>query len=304
MFKGLHSEFKDRISRLTGSEAGLLMESCVNPPRQSIRVNTLKTSVKACLKALEPGFTLERVPWCGTGFYMEGDGLSSTLEYFLGHYYIQDAASMIPPEALKPRPGELALDLTASPGGKTTHMAALMGNRGLLVANEGNHRRIGALRFNLSKYGILNAVVTGIDARESIEAGMLFDKILLDAPCSGEGMFGVSRESVMQWSAGKIRRNSMTQKKIMENTVRLLAEGGALVYSTCTYAPEENEAVVDTAIDLGLTVEEFRLDGLETRPGIVEWEGKVFDESVSKCVRVYPFINESIGFFTAKMVKK
>jgi NOL1/NOP2/sun family putative RNA methylase len=300
----LPDAFLQRIKHLLGSEAGLFQEYCDRRPPSSIRVNTLKTDVKSVTERLvTQGFTLKPVPWCRPGFFVEGQGISKTVEYFLGHYFIQDAASMIPVEVLKPLPGERILDLTASPGGKSTHITALMENKGLLVANEVNRKRIPPLRFNLSKHGVLNAVVTRMDASRPVKTKMRFDRILLDAPCSGEGIFNTNPESIRQWSTKKIERNARLQKKLISNAASLLKNKGVLVYSTCTLTPEENEAVVDSVLDKGLQIDDIKLQGLETRPGIAEWMGQRFDETLSKCARIYPHLNDTIGFFTARLIK-
>ncbi len=296
-------EFAGRIEKLLGNEADEYFTQTEDEPYKAIRVNTLKTSVQEAIKRLEGnGIDLEEIPWTSEGRYITGN-ITDTIDYFQGYYYIQDPSSMIPPIILDPKPGEVILDMTASPGGKTTHIAALMENTGLLMANEGSIKRIPTLRFNLSKYGVTNTIVTRMDATQTIKTDIRFDKILLDAPCSGEGLFTTNKEACRQWSLKKVRKCANIQAKMIENAASLLKEEGVLVYSTCTLAPEENEAIINSILDTGFKVDKINLNGLDARPGITHWEGSEYDKTVKDTLRIYPHLNKSMGFYVARLVK-
>ncbi len=250
------------------------------------------------------GAALEPVPWCPTGFWV-GDGagdLGKSVEHFQGLFYLQDAASLLPPEALAPTGECVVLDAAAAPGGKTTHLAALMRNMGALVANEVDAHRTRVLRFNLNRMGVANAAVSTLDMSRLPDAGAIFDRVLLDAPCSCEGRIGEDPGSLAQWRPARVQRCSRLQGRLIENCYALLAPGGVLVYSTCTLAPEENEGVVDGLLKghRDAEVEEIRVGGRHA-PGVTEWGGAEYDGRVAKCVRIYPHHHGTQGFFTARV---
>ena len=212
---------------------------------------------------------------------------------------------MIPPLVLDPKKDETILDTCAAPGSKTTQMAEMMQNTGLIIANDSNMSRIKALRYNLDKSGIINTIVTRMDAAKLNASHIQFDKILLDAPCSAEGTIRKDWKVLSRWSETLIHGLSRLQKHITTNAIHALKPGGTMVYSTCTLAPEENEEVITNLLDKvkGLTVEKISLDGLKTRPGIEEWQDRQYAEQVKNCARIYPQDNDSEGFFVAKLRK-
>jgi len=224
------------------------------------------------------------------------------LEYFLGYYYIQEASSMIPPLILDPKPEDRILDLCAAPGSKTTQMAAMMKNKGIIVANDDSVKRIKALCMNLQKCGIKNCIVTITDGRKFWRKGLKFNKILLDVPCSGSGTI-ISSYSVFEtWSPYIVFRLSKLQKQLLKSAVRCLEKDGIIVYSTCSMDPEENEDVIDFGVKkLGLEVEEVKLKGVRYREGITQWNKKKFNESVSNAIRIYPHDNLTEGFFICRL---
>lgn len=298
------SLLEERLRMLAEDYKSLL--EAPQSPRKSIRVNTLKTTLGELASSMgEQGFKLKPVRWTDGGFWVEGSGLSDTIEYFLGQYYIQESSSMIPAEMLRPGVDDFVLDAAAAPGGKTVQLAGLMGNDGCIIANEVNGARRAALRFNLSKYGVLNAVVTSMDLSRSINADVRFDKILLDAPCSCEGQFRRNPDTLKQWSMSKVMRCSKLQKKLLSNCLNMLQEGGVLVYSTCTLAPEENEEVVDYALSKfdGLRVKPLGNTAFKYRPGLTEWQGRQYNPKVEGCARILPQDNDGEGFFIARLVK-
>ncbi|MCX6695828.1 MAG: RsmB/NOP family class I SAM-dependent RNA methyltransferase [Candidatus Altiarchaeota archaeon] len=338
MEKHVPDALKERLLMMLGSSG---LESLLSAkPRKAARANTLKTTVKEAIETLEAaGLQPEKIPWVETGLWINNpQGLDDTIEYFLGHYYIQDAASMIPALALQPKEGENVLDLTAAPGSKTTQIAALMNNKGTLIANENSGSRLGPLKFNLNKYGVLNAIVTTMDATRRWDCKIRFDKILLDAPCSCEGQVD-SPEALKQWSLAKVRRCSAAQKQMIENAINMLAEDGVLVYSTCTLAPEENEEVIDYVlakhdelkvepVEVNILRPEGRsmtsrvdvisenssatsmpqyvdsgIKKLKTHQGLGEWMSKKYSSEVKKLARILPQDNGTEGFTVARIRK-
>jgi NOL1/NOP2/sun family putative RNA methylase len=306
-------EFKDiyveRYTKLLGAEWDVFKEAIVTPFPSSFRINTLKGKHHEILKRLEDnGWKIKQVPFYKDGFNFTEKRdfvLGNTLEHFLGLIYIQETASMLPPVVLAPKPGELVLDLTAAPGSKTTQMAAMMENQGGIVANEKELSRLASLRMNMQRCGVLNSVVTQMDGRAFKVLDMQFDKVLLDAPCTGTGTIMKSPHTIKTWSVKASQVMSSIQKQLIQSAVHVLKPGGTLVYSTCSLEPEEDEENVDYAIQkMGLKAEKIHLDGFKTREGITSWEGKEYSSDVSKSIRVYPQDNKTEGFFVAKLVKE
>ena len=178
-------EFEERYRQLLGDRYDDFIAHSLSYMNKSIRVNTLKTTVSEVRQRLErQAFSLYQVPWCKEGFWVKGErtDLGNLIEHFLGYIYIQEAASMMPPEVLKPQPDEIVLDMCASPGSKTTQMAAMMQNTGLIVANDINGSRMKPLGLNLQRLGVMNVAVTVMMGQQFRKRGIAFDKILLDAP--------------------------------------------------------------------------------------------------------------------------
>jgi NOL1/NOP2/sun family putative RNA methylase len=247
------------------------------------------------------------ISWYRDGYWVRSDpGLGNRLEHFLGYIYIQDAASMVPALVLDPRPGELVLDMAAAPGSKTTQMAQLMENTGLIVANDCSRSRLRGLSGNLDRLGVLNTVVTYGDGKGiGRRLPEYFDRALLDAPCSAEGTLRRSQEALMRWGEWGIERMARLQKGLIRSGFRALKPGGVMVYSTCTFAPEENEGVVDYLLkkEENARVESITLEGLRFRPGVLEWQGRIYDPQVGGCIRIYPQDNDTEGFFVARIRK-
>ncbi|MDE6597428.1 MAG: RsmB/NOP family class I SAM-dependent RNA methyltransferase [Clostridia bacterium] len=238
-------EFLKRMSRQLSKESfdGFL-KSYDRPPERAIRVNTLKISVED-FKKLAP-FSLEPVPWEKNSFYVESEGLGKTIYHAAGAYYVQEpsAASVAP--QLEVKSGERVLDLCSAPGGKGTQLAQYLGGNGVIILNEINFKRAQILLSNVERLGIKNAVVTCAPPEELATAfGEYFDKILVDAPCSGEGMFKKEPNAIPEWSVENVKKCSARQRDILDNAYLMLANGGRLVYSTCTFAPEEDEEQTD-----------------------------------------------------------
>ena len=293
-------KFVERYSKLT--DLGDFEEAINKPARKSIRINTLKTSISE-LKDRIAG--LENIPWCKEGFYIERreTAVGNLKEHFLGYFYVQEAASMIPALILKPEENNLVLDMSAAPGSKTTQMAAMMKNKGAIIANDIKWDRIKALSMNLQRCGALNTVITIYKGENFPEIN--FDKILLDAPCSGTGTLQKSPDTLKIYNPGMIKKLSYQQKRLILKAYSLLNHGGTLVYSTCSLEPEENENVVDYLLEkTDAKLEKTFLPKLKSSAAVLEFEGKTFNNEIKKCLRIWPQDNNSEGFFVAKIRKK
>lgn len=306
--------FEEKMRRLLRDEEDFCKFSKVIglSPRNFIRCNTLKISPENLLYRLRlKGWTVSQL----FGDYpeimlvedwLEPGELGNALEHTLGYYYVQEVSSMMPVIALDPKPGELVLDLCSSPGSKTTQIAAKMQNLGTVIANDVKIDRISILVSNVERCGATNVITTRADAvsfcsRISKSNFPKFDKILLDAPCSGEGTLRSSRKTFLLWNQKVVEKMSRQQKKFIASALGCLKAGGVLVYSTCTHSPEENESVVNFAVrNFPVRVERLELP-LLCRAGISEWGDEVFDNQVRNACRIYPQDNDSEGFFVAKL---
>ena len=237
--------FLARMEGLLGEEYGAFLASYDEAPDVGLRVNTLKIEAEA-FRGLAP-FDLKPLPWCAAGFTIVGDdaGAGKHPYHAAGLYYLQDPSAMAVAELLDPQPGERVLDLAAAPGGKATHIAALMQGEGLLVANEIHPKRAWELAGNLERWGVRNAAITN-ETPERLAGRFegFFDRVLLDAPCSGEGMLRKSAAARVEWAPELVQGCALRQSGILEQAARLVRPGGRLAYSTCTFNPEENEGTI------------------------------------------------------------
>lgn len=269
----------------------------------TLRVNTLRTTPEKLRERLSrKGFRLIGRSWAKDLFTVDGERVGKTLEHWLGLFYLQEAVQTLPVSVLDPQPGEQTLDLCAAPGGKSTQIAAQMENKGLLVANEPNGRRRPALVANLNRAGILNTAVTAYRG-ESFPLRMKFDRVLVDAPCSAEGTLrkGISARSGAAETT--IARLARIQQRLIRRGYDLLRPGGALVYSTCTFAPEENEAIAAHLLaERDAILAPISLP-FSASQGIVEWNGEEFPHAITGCVRIYPQQIDSGGGFIARFRK-
>lgn len=269
----------------------------------SIRVNTIKISVKSLLEKLkEKNYELEQIPWIKEGFWVKNkENLSKNLEHTLGYFFIQNSSSMIPALVLEPKPDDIILDLCASPGAKTTQIAMMMKNSGVIIANDITQKRLKALRGNLQRCGVLNTVVTRIRGEVFWKTGFKFNKILLDVPCTGTGT--LNPRVFKETSLSMVKALSKLQKKLLISAYNCLEKDGILVYSTCSLEPEENEENIDFAVKkLGLTTEKIEIKNLIFEKAITEWNGKKFDKSVENSIRILPS-EKTEGFFICKLRK-
>jgi NOL1/NOP2/sun family putative RNA methylase len=288
--------------------------ACGRPLPTCVRVNDLKAGRRdepladAVARVREAfavgGVEATPVEWHPLVLRVDTDGVGSTWPDVHGWVHGQEEISALPPVVLDPRPGERVWDAAAAPGSKATQIAALMDDGGTLVANDTNMGRLAPLRSNTERLGITNTVVTHQDARNFSLTPLAFDafdRALVDAPCSCEGTVRKNPDAVEDWSETHVEHVAGLQKGILRRAVQATVEGGVVVYATCTFAPEENEAVLDHVLaEEACRVVEYDV-GLETRPGITEWDGETYDEQVTKAKRVYPHLNDTGGFFCAKL---
>jgi len=271
----------------------------------AVRVNTLRATPEEAIAAFETeGVSVERVDWHPDVLVPDTDKPGSTWPGYHGWTHGQEEVSAIPATVLDPQPGERVWDACAAPGSKTTQIAAMMDDTGTLVANDNNLGRLSALRFNTERLGVTNAVVTNRDARNfslSPFDGEPFDRALVDAPCSCEGTIRKNPDALDDWNLGHVEEVARVQKGILRRAVQVTEPGGVVVYSTCTFAPEENEAVLDHVLaEEPVEVVDYDLP-LEHADGLTEFDGEAYDPQVANAKRVYPHHNDTGGFFTAKL---
>ena len=300
--------FIERYSSLTDWET--FSKYCLCFLRRSLRVNTLKTTSKEVKKRLEAqGWQLDPVSWCKDAFFIKHEtgrrDLGNTIEHQLGYFYIQEAVSLVPPLILQPQKGESVLDMSAAPGSKTSQLAQLMENTGLIVANDSDAKRLAPLAANLTRLGVVNSVVTHMKGQQFNKFKEQFDKVLIDAPCSGTGTIRKSPKTIRIWNKNMLKKISNVQKELIRAAFNALKSGGVMVYSTCSLEPEENEAVVSWLLEQNdnASTEETTLKGLKKSPAVTEFEGTAYHEGVKKTMRLWPQDNDTEGFFVAKIRK-
>lgn len=286
------------------------VDALQRPLPVSFWINTNKIPEQAFVDILqEERLKPTALPWYPNGYTLPSDSkLGGRWHYLLGFSHIQEAVSLLPVMFLEPKPGERILDMCAAPGGKTAQIAMRMEGKGTLVANDANKGRLKAVRRHLSRLGLQNLAITKYDASNYPNAAGQFDRILADVPCSCQGTsrkkVKVASRSLEMEFLQKIRR---TQIAILKRAVKLCRPGGRIVYSTCTYAPEENESVVNEILQsfgpeqvrvLPMDIEGFRME-----EGITSWEGESFDDSLRHTRRVWPHHNDTGGFYVAVLEK-
>jgi len=275
--------------------------------QQSIRVNSLQLTERS---PATPQWLGKQYAWMPEGFELNVPvaDVRDDERVLAGQYFIQNAASWLPVLALDAQPQERILDVCAAPGGKTSHIAAATDNRAHITANDNSRPRLAKLRANLDRLGANVERYTLYDATALAHKleGEQFDRILIDAPCSGEGLMNlINDKDFATWSVAHIKRLQQLQKRIIIQAWQLLAPGGTLVYSTCTMAPEENEAVVDYLLRSreNASVVPFEVAGLPNRvPAVRKWNGKRFSPSVDQCMRLKPS-RQIEAFFVCKLQK-
>lgn len=307
----LPADFLERLERILPAERlGGVLESFAAPRRPAFRINTLKATLGSVLAELEEaGLVAEPLTWHEGAFTLapgELERLQGTGAFRRGEVWVQNPSSMLPPLWLAPQPGERVLDLCAAPGSKTTQLACLMGDEGEIVANDRSRRRCFKLERVLAEQGVSSAEVSNRSGEVfgRVRAGS-FDRVLVDAPCSGEGRFSTEDpDSWSDWRVKKIKRLASQQRRLLISGLYALRPGGVLVYSTCTFAPEENEGVVDKVLrhfEGSVVLGEPTVELPEMIPGRGEWRGRPYrSPDLGRTRRVLPD-GTLEGFFLARL---
>ena len=298
---------------LPADEYKTLLASLDQPLNISIRINALKAEPESAIAKWSAcyGWKTEPVPFCPSGFWIPGFETppSATIEHRLGYFYIQEAASMLPPELFdfSEIKNPLALDMAASPGGKTTHLTALTGDTGLVIANDGSRSRIPALQIVLGNWGAASQAVTCLpgEAFGSLYPDT-FDAVLLDAPCSMQGLHSAESHTSRTITLNEIESLAARQLRLLESALRAAKPGGQVVYSTCTLSPQENELVL--AALLKRYPDQFRIEDVSARlpspaPALTNIHGDKLPDQVGQALRLWPHRFGTAGFFAARLTK-
>ena len=299
----LPQDFKNKMHRLLNDEFDEFLKGYDKDNFYSLRINTLKANAEDVLD--KNIFDLTPVQWCPTGYYYPGIQRPGRHSYHhAGVFYIQEASAMSVAECADIHPGEKVLDLCAAPGGKSTQLAAKLQGEGLLVSNEIVPNRAKILSQNMERMGVKNAVVTN-ESPEKLEKYFknYFDKIVVDAPCSGEGMFRKEPAVVNEWSLAQVEVCANRQQHILESAHKMLADGGLIVYSTCTFSPEENEMTVDSFLKKH---PEYELIKPEVHryfsEGVPQW-CESGNKELTKTMRLFPHKIDGEGHYVAVLHK-
>ncbi len=291
-----------------------LQEELLQPLSPTMRINLLKNNPAVISERLQNLYNWKLTPiaYCPSGFRVDPgeNSLSNTIEHRMGDFYIQEAASMLPAELFDVVPDQhpLVLDMAASPGGKTIHLADRINDQGLIIANDSSHSRLTALQIVLQKWGVINQAVTSMLGELFGELyPEVFDLVLLDAPCSMEGLRTTSSHPMRAISDKERQRLAQRQQKMLESALRSARVDGQIVYSTCTLAPEEDESVLAAVLEKFPDV--FEIDNMQSRlpfPAIgLNSNGQIhYPEEVSHSIRLWPHLCHTAGFFAARLTKK
>lgn len=297
-------EFEKKMRKLLKEDFEEYEKHLDDPAYYGIRVNTLKISVEE-FKKICP-FSLTPVPWTDNGFYVDREEKPSKHPFYhAGLYYIQEPSAMTPAAYLPVEPGDKVLDLCAAPGGKSTELGARLKGQGVLVSNDVSVSRTKALIRNIEMFGIRNSVVLCTEAKYMVPSLTgYFDKILVDAPCSGEGMFRKGNNEIRNWEQKGSEPYAKLQREIVDDAIKLLKPGGMMLYSTCTFSPEENEQVIEYLLENNedLSVVPMKMcEGFDH--GHPEWTltGR---KDVEKCIRLWPHKIKGEGHFLALLQKE
>lgn len=314
----LPPDFTDKMKKLLGEEYDEFMASYDHPRNFGLRVNVSKVCPETFSRL--SGFHLQRISWTENGFYYEEEDHPARHPfYYAGLYYLQEPSAMTPASVLKVHPGEKVLDLCAAPGGKATELGARLMGKGVLVANDISASRAKALLKNIEIFGIPNVFVTNeTPAKLAGQFPSFFDKILVDAPCSGEGMFRKDPAVAKVWDKEKPFLCAKQQREIIGRAARMLAPGGQLLYSTCTFSPEENEQTIAYLLDTHDDMEVVDIPHYEGFSCGIPWAAepdwmeqascsrvrKASYKMLEKCVRIWPHKMDGEGHFLALLQKK
>jgi NOL1/NOP2/sun family putative RNA methylase len=287
---------KEKYSKIFDEET---IKGLSRPLSRAIRVNTLKITERELARRLsKKGVSLAKIPWVRSGYFVKKAPFSigATPEYLLGHYFIQDPASQYACEVLGPKKGESVLDMAAAPGGKTTYLAQLLQDSGTVVSLDINKERMKALTSNIERMGLSNVITIRMNALDAGSLGVRFDRVLLDAPCTGTGTVHKNPEAAKKRKSD-VSNCTALQKPLLEAGLSVLKKGGTLVYSTCSVLPEENELIVSSALKRGFGLANIE-HGVEA---LAKINGKKLQSEMKKAKRFYPHIHGTQGFFVAKI---
>ena len=297
-------------SFLDPDERARLRASLEQPRLPAIRINTLKLTIEQARQTWPDwyGWTIRPVPFCPAGWQIAAyeQPIGDTLEFQNGYYYIQDAASMLPAEMFSDHETPLILDLAAAPGGKTTHLASRYGDRGVIVANDTSAKRIAALRTNLQNWGVFGALVTNFPGeRMGRWFPEQFDRVLVDAPCSGDTLRITTGRRTRTVSKREHEALCVRQNALLLSAFQAAKPGGEIVYSTCTMSPEEDEAVLDDLLRRYPEQAEIAaVDHLPVSAPGLDSDGRArFDPQVRHAIRLWPHLFQTSGFFAARIRK-
>jgi NOL1/NOP2/sun family putative RNA methylase len=302
MRQELPEEFEKRMRQMLGDEFEAYLDSYQDTRQYGLRINPMKIT-KEDMESCE-AFHFSRIPWAANGyFYQENDQPARHPYYAAGVYYLQEPSAMTPAARLPVIPGDRVLDLCAAPGGKATALGAALSGQGVLVANDISNSRAKALLKNIELFGIPNAFVTNeVPGKLAESFAGFFDKVLVDAPCSGEGMFRKDPAVMKTWDEERPIYFAKLQKDILKNAVKMLRPGGLLLYSTCTFAPVENEGSISWILENSPGLELVPIETYEGfAPGNPLWGNG--DPALSKCVRIWPHKMQGEGHFLALLKK-
>ena len=280
-------------------------EAALAPLPTVVWANTLRIDADELRELLEHfGWGPRPLAWYPGAFRLRpGARPGARFGHRAGLYQVQEEVSLLPPLLLDPRPGERVLDTCAAPGGKTAQIAVRMRDTGTVVANDRDQGRIRSLRAMVERLGLTSVVLTAADAANLPRRGGPYDRVLCDVPCSGEGTSRKSRSALHR--SPRMNDVVRSQRAILRKAVALCRPRGRIVYSTCTYAPEENEGVVDAILaEGGVHVVPAVVPGLRSMPGLSEWEGQAFDPSLQSALRIYPHHNDTGGFFVCVLERE
>lgn len=305
-YKFMKPSFVERYKALLGDRFESFLRYSFSFLNKSIRINTLKITDREFIESLPDEWSLEPIPWADHAFYIyneESFDIGNLPQHQLGWVYVQEAASMIPVEALKSVKGSIdrsiVLDACASPGSKTSQIA-MYNRNGLIIANEIDYKRLIPLATNIERLGITNVVITNLDAAK---IDFSYDYALVDVPCSGTGTIRKSFKVLEMWSPNLVKKMASIQRKILLNIYNNLNDKGLLVYSTCTMEPEENEGIISWLLEnTDARILDINLPLKRSKP-ILEWDGISYHKDVRKTLRIWPMDNNTSGFFVAVIQK-
>ncbi|MHC1604661.1 MAG: NOL1/NOP2/sun family putative RNA methylase [Candidatus Methanofastidiosia archaeon] len=304
--RGYKAEFYSRYEKFFGKDFRNFLRYQDMPLKKSIRTNTLKTTsiqLERLLSRKEfrfkkigdfDGFIIQKEPY----------SISSLPEHLFGYFYIQGVAEMAVVPQLAPKKGEFVWDMCAAPGGKTTHLSQAMEDKGVIVATDVSDEKIVALKNNVARLGVKNTIIVKKDAR-TFNISKKFDKILLDAPCTGSGIIRKDPTRKVSRNLSDIFFMQAIQKGLIKKAIDAVKRGGTVLYSTCSLEPEENEFVIDWAIrNLSVEVSPLKKSFLKFSPAFTKSFGRGISHEIGACARIHPYVNDTTGMFIAKIIKK